>query len=129
MEITVKLPDIIFIAIKIPKQGDDLETVRRNARKGIRACTGVQLQINYYNVMYDCDAVLLTAVSSIALTTLTVPSTTPGQHGVPFSTSGSEDASASIFFQEVKVLEKLREENVRTNCLMRQETLGRRKTL
>ena len=35
----------------------------------------------------------LTSVCCMEVTTLTVPSTTPGQHGVPVNTLGSEDPS------------------------------------
>ena len=37
---------------------------------------------------------MLTCASSTVLTTLTTPSTTPGQQGVPLSTLGSDEASA-----------------------------------
>lgn len=46
-----------------------------------------------YSQMHT-DTYTHTLACSILVTTRTVPSTTPGQHGVPFKTLGSEDASA-----------------------------------
>ena len=87
-----------------------------------------------------------TLACSMLVTTRTLPSTTPGQHGVPFKTFGSEDASACgiiiaiiflnlgtglylYFSQHIQIIQQLWVQQIRPYCSISHETFGRLQTL